>query len=78
MTVTYKTAIVNKPITSISYNDDYGYYVEATNIKDILKEYIDNSNEEYDHIFVAYKLGEDLHEEHITTGDWIGLRWNDI
>ena len=30
MTVTYKTAIVNKPITSISYNDDYGYYVEAT------------------------------------------------
>ena len=44
----------------------------------MLEEYVDNSKEEYDHIFIAYKLGEDLHEEHIRTGDWIGLRRNGI
>ena len=78
MTVKYKIVTVNEPINSISYNDDYGYYVSAENIKDILKQYVDNKNEEYDHIFVSYKLGEDLHEERIKTGDWIGLRWNDL
>lgn len=78
MTVTYKIIIVDEPITSISYNDDYGYYVATSNIKGILSKYVDNVSEEYDHIFVAYKLGEDLHEERIKTGDWIGLRRNDL
>ncbi len=78
MTVTYKIVLVDEPINSISYNEDYGYYVAAENIKDILKKYVDNADEEYDHIFVSYKLGEDLHEERIKTGDWIGLRWYDL
>lgn len=78
MTVTYKTFIVDEPINKISYSNDYGHYVDAINIKNILNKYVDNANEEYDHIFVAYKLGEDLHEEHIKTGDWIGLRRNDL
>lgn len=78
MTVTYKIVIVDEPINSISYNDDYGYYVSAENVKDILKKYVDDASEEFDHIFVSYKLGEDLHEERIKTGDWIGLRRNDL
>ena len=78
MTVTYKVVVVDEPITSISYTDEYGYYVAATDVKDILERYISNGSEEYDHIFVAYKLGEDLHEERIRTGDWIGLRRNDL
>lgn len=78
MTVTYNVVIVDEPINSISYNDDYGYYVGTANVKNILDKYVDNANEEYDHIFLAYKLGEDLHQEHIKTGDWIGLRRNDI
>ncbi len=78
MTVTYKIVTVNDPIESISYNDDYGYYVATENIKDVLQQYVDNASEEYDHIFVAYKLGEDLHQERIKTGDWIGLRRNDL
>ncbi len=78
MTVTYKTIVVDKPITSISYSDDYGNYIAASNIDEILERYVDEGGIEYDHIFVAYKLGEDLHEEHIRTGDWIGLRRNDI
>lgn len=78
MSVTYDIFTVDEPITSTNYNDDYGYYVATTNIKDILKKYVDNADEDYDHIFVAYKLGEDLHEEQIRTGDWIGLRRNDL
>lgn len=69
--------MIDEPIKTVSSNEDYGYYVSASDVKEILNEYIDNS-EEYDHIFIAYKLGEDLHEEHIKTGDWIGLRWNGI
>ena len=78
MTVTYRTIVVDKPITSISNSDDYGNYIATSNIEEILERYVDNGGIEYDHIFVAYKLGEDLHEERIRTGDWIGLRRNDI
>lgn len=78
MTVSYKTVIIEEPIKSVTDSEEYGYYVTATDVKEMLEEYIDNSNEEYDHIFIAYKLGEELHEEHIRTGDWIGLRWNGI
>lgn len=78
MTATYKTIVVDEPITSISYNDNYGYYISTKNMKDILQKYVDDSDIEYDHIFVAYKLGETLHQEQINTGDWIGLRRNGI
>ena len=71
MTVTYDVFEIDKPITTISYNDDYGYYIAANNVKEIIKNYV--QAKEYDHIFVAYKLGENLHRERIRTGDWIGL-----
>ena len=73
MTVTYRTIVVDKPITSISYSEDYGNYIATSNIEEILQRYVDDGGIEYDHI-----LGEDLHEERIRTGDWIGLRRNDI
>lgn len=78
MTVSYKTIIIDEPISTVSSSEEYGYYVSVDNTRDLLKKYIDNSEEEYDHIFVAYKLGEELHEEKIRTGDWIGLRRNGI
>lgn len=78
MTATYKIITVDEPIKSISSNNNYGHYVAVANVREVLKKYVDSSKEEYDHIFVVYKLGEALHEEHIKTGDWIGLRRNDI
>lgn len=71
MTVTYDIFEIDKPITTIEHNEEYGYYIGANNVKDIIDNYI--KAEEYDHIFVAYKLGENLHKERIRTGDWIGL-----
>lgn len=78
MTVNYKTVIIDEPIKTVSSNEEYGYYVSVSDVRQLLNEYIESSDEEYDHIFIAYKLGEDLHEERIKTGDWIGLRWNGI
>ena len=78
MTVSYKTVIINEPIKSVTNSEEYGYYVTATDVNDMLEEYVDASGEEYDHIFIVYKLGEELHKEHIVTGDWIGLRRNGI
>lgn len=71
MTVTYDIYEIEEPITSITDSDDYGYYISSTNVKNIISKYL--KEKEYDHIFVAYKLGEDLHKEMISTGDWIGL-----
>lgn len=77
MTVTYKVFNINMPITSISYSEEHGYYITANDVKNIIDNYIEK--EEFDHIFVVYKLGEELHQEKISMGgDWIGLRRNDI
>jgi len=77
MTITYKIYNIDTPITSISYSDEQGYYITSADVKNLIDDIV-NENE-FDHIFVAYKLGEELHEEHITSGgDWIGLRWDVI
>lgn len=54
---------------SISYNEENGYYVDAVDVRELIQKYIEN--EEYDHIFVAVKLGDILHTDEV--GDWIGL-----
>jgi len=72
MTVTYDTYIVDEPITSISYSDDYGYYVDPMDVKDILEKYI--GDKEYDHIFVCVRFGDLQKNEQIPVNDWIGLR----
>lgn len=77
MTATYKLYDINTPITSITYSEEHGYYITAKDVKNITDPYVEN--EEFDHIFVAYKLGEELHKEKISDGgDWIGLRRNGI
>ena len=48
---------IDKPIETISYTEEYGYYVSANNVKDLINNYIEA--EEYDHIFVVVRLGND-------------------
>lgn len=77
MTVTYKVFNIDIPITSITDSKEHGYYITANDVNKIIDSYIES--EEFDHIFVAYKLGEELHQEKIAIGgDWIGLRRNDL
>ena len=72
MTVEYDVYEIDEPIRTISYSDEYGYYVDPVDIQDILEEYI--SNKEYDHIFVVVRLGNDNENKEIPVNDWIGLR----
>ncbi len=74
MTVDYDIYEINQPIKTITYSDDYGYYLDPSDVQDALKEYLDK--EEYDYIFVATKLGDDYENIEIPVYDWIGLRSN--
>ena len=81
MTVTYDVYEISEPIKTVSYSEEYGYYVDPVDVKEILKNYI--NKEEYDHIFVAVRLGNDNKNVEIPVNDWIGLRkyglyWNRI
>ena len=79
MTVDYDIYEIEEPVKTITYSDEYGYYLDPSDVQDLLEEYIDR--EEYDHIFVAIKLGDTYKNIEIPVNDWIGLRrygftWN--
>ena len=70
------TYIVKQPITKLSYDEEFGYYVAAEDIENIIKDTV-NQNE-YDHIFVVIRLGDEKHQKDIEINDWIGLRFNGL
>ena len=71
MQVSYDTFVIEEPITSLSYDEENGYYVGPENIQTILEPYLEQ--EEYDHIFIAVRLGDAGHQTDIPVYDWIGL-----
>ena len=60
-----------KPITSMSYDEENGYFVAPYDVKDIIDEYI--ALGKYDHIFIAFRTGDINSKEEIPVNDWIGL-----
>ena len=62
---------VQEPITSLSYDDEFGYYVAPEDIENQIKDVINQNN--YDHIFVVVRLGNEEYEDDIEIKDWIGL-----
>lgn len=71
MSANYDFIIVQKPITTLSYDDKNGYYIAPENIEDIIGSYIETKN--YDHIFICVRLGDNEHKNDIPVYDWIGL-----
>lgn len=71
MSVNYDCITIQEPITSLSYDDENGYYVAPENIESMIEPYI--KNKDYDHIFVCLRLGDNEHPEDIPVYDWIGL-----
>ena len=61
----------NKPITSMSYDEENGHFVAPYDVKDIIDEYI--ALGKYDHIFIAFRTGDINSKEEIPVNDWIGL-----
>lgn len=68
--------VIKETITSLSYDNENGYYVAPKNIQEILDKYTDGK--EYDHIFVIMRLGDELQMIQNGNNDWIGLRRNGI
>ena len=62
---------IENPITELSYDDEFGYYVSPENVENQIKDIINNNN--YDHIFIIVRLGNEEHENEIEIKDWIGL-----
>ena len=62
---------IQEPITSLSYDDEFGYYVAPEDIEKQIKDIINQNN--YDHIFVVVRLGNEEYEDDIEIKDWIGL-----
>jgi hypothetical protein len=71
MSVTYDFITINDAITTLSYDDEDGYYVGPENVKDIIDPYLTGKN--YDHIFICMRLGDNEHQKDIQVNDWIGL-----
>ncbi|MBR6504695.1 MAG: hypothetical protein IKT41_03160 [Clostridia bacterium] len=76
MTAEYDVYRISEPITSLTYDQDNGYYVSPKDVKNLIGNYVKNS--QYDHIFVAIRLGDELHQNDIEVLDWIGLRRNGL
>lgn len=81
MTADYDTYIVKDPITKLSYDEEFGYYVAVEDVEDSIKDVVKQN--EYDHIFVIIRLGNEEYRNDIQVNDWIGLRfygllWNRI
>lgn len=76
MTANCDTYIIKQPITKLSYDKEFGYYVAAEDIENIIKDTV-NKND-YDHIFVVIRLGDEKHQKDIEINDWIGLRLNGL
>ena len=71
MTVKYDMYEIGTPLTTLSYEKEYGYYASPEDVESQIKEYIKNSN--YDHIFIVLRLGNEEYKDEIEINDWIGL-----
>ena len=71
MTATCDVYTLDTPITSLSYDKEFGYYVSPEDVENQIKQVIDENN--YDHICIITKLGDEKHQDSIEVKDWIGL-----
>lgn len=72
MTVNYDIYEISTPVKSVTYSEEFAYYLDPSDIEDIIKDYL--KKDEYDYIFVAVRLGDTYEDVEIQVNDWIGLR----
>ena len=76
MSVNYDIYEITDPITSISYSEEFGYYIDPMDVKDQITEYLRDKS--YHHIFIIVRLGDIEREIEIPVNDWIGLGGMDL
>ena len=62
---------IKEPINKITYDEEFGYYVSAEDVEKSIKDVIQQND--YDHIFVIIRLGNEKYKDDIQINDWIGL-----
>lgn len=62
---------IETPLTTLSYDEEYGYYASPEDVENQIKDITIENN--YDHIFIILRLGDEQHEDDIQIKDWIGL-----
>ena len=68
MKVKYDIIHINDTLTTVSYDEENGYFVGPKNVKKFIDPYLEKK--EYDHIFVVFKLEDELINDE---SDWLGL-----
>ena len=71
MTANCDVFTIEDPVTRITRDEEFGYFVSAEDIEESIKDYVHEGD--YDHIFVFIRLGDELHPNDIQVNDWIGL-----
>ena len=67
---------IQEPINKLTYDEEFGYYVAPEDIEKSIKNVVQQND--YDHIFVIIRLGNEEFQNDIKINDWIGLRSNGL
>lgn len=67
---------IQNPINKLTYDEEFGYYVAAEDVESSIKNTVQRND--YDHIFVIIKLGNEQYKDDIQINDWIGLRFDGL
>lgn len=71
MSVDYDIYEIKEELKNITYSEEFGYYVDPKDVINLIDSYV--NKEEYDHIFIAVRLGDINQNIEIPVYDWIGL-----
>ncbi len=71
MSIEYEIYTISDPIKTLSYDDESGYYVSADDVYEYINTYVEQNN--YDHIYVAFRMADKQKGNDILVNDWVGL-----
>jgi hypothetical protein len=52
--INYEVNLINTPLTSVSYSDEFGYYVSSADVKEVIDAF--QIDKKYNYIFVCVRL----------------------
>lgn len=70
MKVEYDVHEINDTITTISYSDEFGYYIDPYDVNQYIEDTVEKN--EYDYIFAVIRMGNN--NDAIMVKNWMGLR----
>lgn len=69
--VEYDIIEIDQPITTMSFDEDNGYYIGEDDVYNLIQNYVEQK--EYDHIYICTKLPSEKEMNKKEKADWVGL-----